>query len=66
MTPLAWCFYLMILLGFLTQLDRRSWLKRLRNRLAICWLWAVPAWCYFDWMKIFPTALCIRLQTPHA
>src|SRR4051794_28841893 len=51
MTPLAWCAYLVFLLGFLAAWDGRSWLARYRNRLAVCWLWSVPAWCYFDWMN---------------
>jgi hypothetical protein len=52
MTPLAWCGYLLFLLGLLTILDGRSYLRRFRNRFLVCWLWAVPAWCYFDWMKL--------------
>jgi hypothetical protein len=36
MTPLAWCGYLLMLLGLLTILDGRSWLKRYRNRFAAC------------------------------
>jgi hypothetical protein len=53
MTPFAWCCYLVILFGLLTYFDRRSWLKRFRNRLVICWLWSIPAWCYFDWMNFY-------------
>jgi len=53
MTPFAWCAYLLLLLGLLTILDRRSYLRRQRNRLAVCWLWAVPAWCYFDWINFY-------------
>src|SRR5262249_29699181 len=47
MTPLAWCAYLVFLLGVLAVWDRRSWLARYRNRFLVCWLWSVPAWCYF-------------------
>jgi hypothetical protein len=52
-TPLAWCAYLVTLLGLLTFLDRRSYLGRFRNRFVTCWLWSVPAWCYFDWMNFY-------------
>ena len=52
-TPFAWCGYLMFLLGLLAIWDGRSWLVRHRNRFAVCWLWSVPAWCYFDWMNFY-------------
>jgi hypothetical protein len=52
-TPLAWCAYLMAMLGVLTVLDGRSYVRRFRNRFLVCWLWAVPAWCYFDWMNFY-------------
>jgi hypothetical protein len=53
MTPSAWCFYLLMLLGFLRGLDDHSWLRRYRNRFAVCWLWSVTAWCYFDAMNFY-------------
>ncbi len=52
-TPLAWCAYLIFQLGVLSALDGRSWLKRFANRFVVCWLWSVPAWCYFDWMNFY-------------
>ncbi|HUO07109.1 MAG TPA: hypothetical protein VM008_02165 [Phycisphaerae bacterium] len=52
-TPLAWCAYLVFLAGLLSFLDGVSYLGRYRNRLATCWLWSVPAWCYFDWMNFY-------------
>jgi hypothetical protein len=52
-TPFAWCAYLMLLLGFLALRDGRSWLWRHFNRFAMCWLWSIPAWCYFDWMNFY-------------
>src|SRR4051812_30643834 len=52
-TPLAWGGYLIFLLGVLGLWDGRSWLGRYRNRFFICWLWSVPAWCYFDWMNFY-------------
>ena len=52
-TPFAWCGYLMLLLGFLTVQDGRSWLWRHWHRFGVCWLWSVPAWCYFDWMNFY-------------
>ncbi len=52
-TPFAWCAYLMLLLGFLALRDGRSWLWRHFNRFAVCWLWSIPAWCYFDWMNFY-------------
>ena len=53
MTPLSWCAYLVFLLGLLAMLDGRSWFWRFRNRFMVCWLWSVPAWCYFDWMNFY-------------
>jgi hypothetical protein len=53
MTPLAWSAYLLILLGLLTWLDGTSYLRRYRNRFAVCWLWSVTAWCYFDAMNFY-------------
>ena len=44
MTPLAWCGYLMFLLGLLAWRDGRSWLWQHFNRFTVCWLWSVPAW----------------------
>ncbi len=52
-TPLAWCAYLIFLLGLLSAWDGVSWLKRHRNRFFTCWLWSVIAWCYFDWMNFY-------------
>jgi hypothetical protein len=52
-TPLAWCAYLVFLLGLLSAWDGVSWLKRHRNRFFACWLWSVAAWCYFDWMNFY-------------
>jgi len=52
-TPFAWCAYLLFLLGYLALRDRRSWLWRHSNRFGMCWLWSVPAWCYFDWMNFY-------------
>ncbi len=52
-TPFAWCAYLVFLLGLLGWMDGRSYLGRFRNRLVMCWLWSVPAWCYFDWMNFY-------------
>jgi hypothetical protein len=52
-TPFAWCAYLLFLLGVLTAWDGHSWLLRYRNRFALCWLWSIPAWCYFDWMNFY-------------
>ncbi|HVT79748.1 MAG TPA: hypothetical protein VHM90_03750 [Phycisphaerae bacterium] len=52
-TPLAWCAYLVFLVGYLAWRDGRSWLWRHCNRFAMCWLWSVPAWCYFDWMNFY-------------
>jgi hypothetical protein len=52
-TPLAWCAYLLTVLGLLTVLDGPSYLRRFRNRFLVCWLWSVPAWCYFDWMNFY-------------
>jgi hypothetical protein len=52
-TPLAWCAYLIFLLGLLAWWERRSWLLSYRNRFLTCWLWSVPAWCYFDWMNFY-------------
>jgi len=53
MTPMAWCAYLMFLLGLLAVIDGRSWFRRYCNRFLVCWLWSVPAWCYFDWMNFY-------------
>ena len=53
MTPLAWCAYLMALLGLLGYWAGRSWLWRYWNRFWMCWLWSVTAWCYFDWMNFY-------------
>ena len=52
-TPFAWCAYLVFLSGLLAWMDGRSYLGRFRNRLVMCWLWSVPAWCYFDWMNFY-------------
>lgn len=52
-TPLAWCAYLLFLLGFLAIRDGKSWLWSHFNRFAVCWLWSIPAWCYFDWMNFY-------------
>ncbi|MGN6370183.1 MAG: hypothetical protein ACTHN5_18150 [Phycisphaerae bacterium] len=52
-TPFAWCAYLVFLLGVLAWMDGRSYVGRFRNRLLMCWLWSVPAWCYFDWMNFY-------------
>jgi hypothetical protein len=59
MTPLAWCAYLLTLLGILAVWDGRSWLWRYRQRFTACWLWSVPAWCYFDWINFY------FLRDPH-
>jgi len=53
MTPLAWCAYLVALLGYLALRAGRSWLWWHWNRFWMCWLWSVTAWCYFDWMNIY-------------
>jgi hypothetical protein len=53
MTPLAWCAYLLAVLGILAVWDGRSWLRRHGQRFGICWLWSVPAWCYFDWINFY-------------
>src|ERR1035437_2616503 len=45
MTPLAWCAYLMALLGLLAASTGRSWLWHHWNRFWMCWLWSVTAWC---------------------
>jgi hypothetical protein len=52
-TPLAWCAYLLTLLGILAVWDGRSWVGRYGRRLGVCWLWSVPAWCYFDWINFY-------------
>jgi hypothetical protein len=52
-TPLAWCAYLATVLGLLTAMDGASFLRRFRNRFIVCWLWSVPAWCYFDWLNFY-------------
>jgi hypothetical protein len=52
-TPIAWCFYLLLLLGVIKKMDRTSYLVRYRNRFLVCWLWSVAAWCYFDWMNFY-------------
>ncbi len=52
-TPWAWSAYLMVLLGLLARLDGVSWLRRFRNRFWICWLWSIPAWCYFDFLNFY-------------
>jgi len=52
-TPLAWCAYLLLLLGILAVRDGRSWLWRYWYRFSVCWIWSVPAWCYFDWMNFY-------------
>ncbi len=52
-TPLAWLAYVMLLAGILTRMDGVSYVRRYRNRLAVCWLFSVPAWCYFDWMNFY-------------
>jgi hypothetical protein len=52
-TPFGWCGYLVFLLGLLAWMDGRSYVARFRNRLVMCWLWSVPAWCYFDWMNFY-------------
>ncbi len=52
-TPWAWSAYLMVLLGLLARLDGHSWLRRFANRFWVCWLWSVPAWCYFDWLNFY-------------
>jgi hypothetical protein len=52
-TPLAWLAYVTMLCGVLTALDGRSWLQRYRNRVAVLWLFSVPAWCYFDWQNFY-------------
>ncbi len=53
LTPLAWCAYLLTLLGFLALWDGRSWLRRHWQRFGVCWLWSVTAWCYFDWINFY-------------
>ena len=53
MTPMAWCAYLLFLLGLLALFDGRSWIRRYPSRFLVCWLWSVPAWCYFDWMNFY-------------
>jgi hypothetical protein len=53
MTPLAWCAYLVMLLGVLTNMDGQSWLARFGNRFLVCWIWSVPCWCYFDWVNFY-------------
>jgi hypothetical protein len=53
MTPLAWCAYLLTLLGLLAVWDGRSWLWRHWQRFGMCWLWSVSAWCYFDWINFY-------------
>ncbi len=52
-TPWAWSAYLMVLLGLLARSDGDSWLRRFANRFWVCWLWSVPAWCYFDWLNFY-------------
>lgn len=52
-TPLAWTGYLVILCGILGLLDRSFWPGGFRHRLLLCWLWSVPAWCYFDWINFY-------------
>ena len=53
MTPVSWCFYLVFALGLLRWMDGASFLGRYRNRFLVCWLWSVPAWCYFDVMNFY-------------
>ncbi len=52
-TPLIWSGFLPFLLGALSQWDHFNWLKAYRFRLAILWLWSVPAWCFFDWINFY-------------
>ena len=53
LTPLCWLFYLVLMLGVLATMDGRSWIRRFPHRFAVCWLWSVPAWCFFDWMNFY-------------
>ena len=52
-TPLIWSGFLAFLLGALSRWDNVSWFKTYRFRLAILWLWSVPAWCFFDWINFY-------------
>jgi hypothetical protein len=52
-TPLIWSAYLPFLLGVLSYRDRLDWLRTYRFRLAVLWLWSVPAWCFFDWINFY-------------
>ena len=53
MTPLAWTTYLAVLCGLLGWLVPTFRPSRWRYRLVLCWLWSVPAWCYFDWLNFY-------------
>jgi len=52
-TPLIWSGFLPFLLGALSRWDNFDWLKIYRFRLAVLWLWSVPAWCFFDWINFY-------------
>ncbi len=52
-TPLIWSAFLVFLLGALSRWDNVNWLKAYRFRLAVLWLWSVPAWCFFDWINFY-------------
>ena len=52
-TPLIWSGFLPFLVGALSQWDHFNWLKAYRFRLAILWLWSIPAWCFFDWINFY-------------
>ena len=52
-TPLIWSGFLLLLLGALSRCDNFNWLKAYRFRLAVLWLWSVPAWCFFDWINFY-------------
>lgn len=53
LTPIAWTFYLLALVGLLGIMDRASWYRRYKNRFWICFLWSIPCWCFFDWVNFY-------------